>query len=199
MGTGNLHNTSAPHIFAYHINKYLRDDAELEPNVVFSTCCGNFSVNFVVFVRHKPITGFQFTNKRFLMDSDEEWRDAMILGDRHLENIYSIPEIGIKRNIDDVLYAISQWNPNIFSARGLINLQNLASTPARKAKIAPNEPFIWIYYSPDPERDSLWVEQRWIGLDEHVDGLYRFAKSQFGKTLEEIRATYDAKILGRRV
>src|SRR5579859_7675727 len=114
MSDLNLHNTSIPHIFAYHMAKFIREDAELEPNVLIHTFCGDFLIDFVLTVNHRQITGFRLTKKDFLRDGDEEWCDAMILGDRLLENIYSIPVKGIKYKINDVLYAISRWNPNIF-------------------------------------------------------------------------------------
>ena len=53
--------------------------------------------------------------------------------------------------MDDVLFLASQWDPDVFSERGRINLRTLASPEARAIQVRPEQPSVLVPYALDPD------------------------------------------------
>jgi very-short-patch-repair endonuclease len=119
-------------IFAWNLAKYLKPDAKLHKQVEAATLAGTFRLDLVVEYKSEKIA-FECDGKEFHGASRDEWRDAMILGDSHVNTIYRLRGSDVIYHTEDCLYVISCLEPRIFSERGLINLDTLASNSIRNS------------------------------------------------------------------
>ena len=159
--------------FAWHLVKYLRDDARLDAEVQVELPGALFTLDFVVDlpVAGRPgdpaglrrRVGFELGGGRSLRDHDRRLRrDATLLANGAVDTIYRFRGSDLLHHMDDVLYLASQWDADVFSERGRINLKTLASREARALSVRPEQPSVLVPYalSPDdavdaPER-HLW-------------------------------------------
>src|SRR6185437_14036254 len=113
--------------FAQHYVKYAGDDVAMSPQVKIKTICGTFIVDFVLTTPAGCRVGIECDGKEYHDASRDEWRDAMVLGDHHLDAMYRIRGSDITYHLDDVLYLLSVLEPNLFAPRATGNLKVLAS------------------------------------------------------------------------
>jgi hypothetical protein len=66
--------------FAWNLSKHLRRDTRLEKQVVVSTVCGAFRMDFVATSAAGQRIAFECDGAEFHEFRRDEWRDAMILG-----------------------------------------------------------------------------------------------------------------------
>jgi len=112
--------------FAWNLSKYMNSDLRLDKQVELSTPWGIFILDFVVECKSDRIA-FECDGKDFHDVGRDEWRDAMILGGAHVDTIYRLRGTDLIHHIEDCLFVISRLEPQIFSERGRVNLETLAS------------------------------------------------------------------------
>ena len=148
---------------AWHLVKYLRDDARLRSEVEVEVPPGPghgpafFTLDFVVEV---ALSGgevrriaFETAAGRTLRDHDRRLRrDATLLAHGAVDTIYRLRGSDLLHHMEDVLYLASQWDADLFSERGRINLRTLASAEARALTVRPEQPSVLVPYALDAAR-----------------------------------------------
>jgi hypothetical protein len=121
--------------FAWHLAKYIREDAVLDTNVKYHTVHGATHIDFVLTLNGQKI-GFVCIGIR---SQDQIERDqqgyASLLADGKLSQIFRLRGIDLYFHIEDCLYLIAQAQKPLFSERGHINLKRLASDDALNVEI----------------------------------------------------------------
>lgn len=169
---------------AWHLVKVLREDARLRSEVEVEvpasadwpeagTGPAFFTLDLVVEVpvetgggdapevRRVAFEAAGDAGGRALRDHDRRLRrDATLLAHGAVDTIYRLRGSDLLGHMDDVLYLASQWDADLFSERGRINLKTLASAEARHVAIRPEQPSVLVPYALDadggsPER-HLW-------------------------------------------
>lgn len=186
-------------IFAWQIIKYLGEDVVLEKQVEVPTICGLFRLDFAAVMQSGARIGFECDGFEFHDDPvRDECRDDCIMGSGGAIAIYRIRGTDIVNHIDDVLFAISTRDPEIFSPRGIANLRQLAS-PTAKPWADHADPWLRIHY-PREVNDHpahlryLWLERRTYRVKKHAPNFFPFAESVRGGRLEDVIAQWTAKI-----
>ena len=153
--------------FAWHLVKYLRDDAHMEAEVQVELPGALFTLDFVVdlpvassapvrkgAVRRVAPTGlrrrvgFELGGGRSLRDHNLRLRrDATLLANGAVDTVYRLRGSDLLHHMDDVLYLASQWDADVFSERGRINLKTLASPEARALDVRPEQPSVLVPYA----------------------------------------------------
>lgn len=184
--------------FAYHLTKYLEPTIRLVPQFEVKTICGVFRIDFVA-EGPMGLIGFECDGKQFHDDSRDEWRDAMILGSNGVEAIYRLRGTDLYYHIDDILYIVSRWNPELFSQRGLLNLQALVSDAVRTESEEYSKSIAFIRYQEDETQVPIDViiRKRWLCPDRNrrqfLDTAYSFACSIGGGNLDNVISQYRAQ------
>lgn len=164
---------------AWHLVKYLREDARLRSEVEVEVPPGPghgpayFTLDFVVEVPLADATGgdagavrrvaFETASGRTLRDHERRLRrDATLLAHGSVDTVYRLRGSDLLHHMEDVLYLASLWDADLFSERGRINLTTLASAEARALSVRPEQPSVLVPYALDaagadeaPER-HLW-------------------------------------------
>ncbi len=115
------------------------DADTLNPQISVNTLCGRFILDFVINGSNGSRTAIECDGKDFHNFSRDEWRDAMILGEQHVDVIYRLRGADLVHNITDVLYIMSIEDPYLFSERGLKNLFTLAPGNLKNTKIKQDD------------------------------------------------------------
>lgn len=184
--------------FAYHLTKYLEPTVFFVPQFEVKTICGTFRIDFVV---QSPmgLIGFECDGKEFHDSSRDEWRDAMILGSNGVNAIYRLRGADLYYHIDDVIYVVSRWNPELFSQRGLLNLESLASDAVRSESEEYTKSVVFIRYHEDENQAPLdvVVRRRFLHSDpnrrQFMQTAYNFACSVGGGNLDDVMSQYRAQ------
>ena len=114
-------------IFAWNIYKYINPEIDFRKQELIETSHGKFYIDFVFEVTQNEIIGVECDGKEFHDRFRDEWRDAIILDNSKITQMFRISGADIQFHIEDVLYIFSRWEPRLFSERGIINLTHLAS------------------------------------------------------------------------
>ncbi|TAN29638.1 MAG: hypothetical protein EPN31_06055 [Castellaniella sp.] len=114
--------------FAQRYVKYAADNVEMRTQVDAPTLCGRFVVDFVLSTPSGHRVGIECDGKEFHDEHRDEWRDAMIIGDGVLDDIYRVRGSDIVHNMDDVLYLLANFEPDLFDPRAQVNLRVLTRT-----------------------------------------------------------------------
>lgn len=156
--------------FAWHLVKYLREDAVLRSEVEVAIPGALFAVDFVVeapggaggAVRR---VAFECGGSRGLRDHQRQARrDAALVGSGAVDVLYRLRGSDLLHHMEDVLFLVSEWEAaegaaSPFSERGRINLRTLASPAARLQRLRPEQPSLVVAYPLDegaaPDR-ALW-------------------------------------------
>lgn len=186
--------------FAYHAVKYLDERIKFVPQYEVTTICGRFVVDFVAETESGYKIGFECDGKEFHDESRDEWRDAMILGADAVHTMYRLKGSDITYHLDDVLFVLSFFEPEIFSERGRINLTSLASESAKRTvtdQSYKSGSFIFIHYFDERTKKINLSAQVFRlrkypgeGRREFWPTLFEFAKSEGGGNLDDLRAEY---------
>lgn len=184
--------------FAYHFMKYIEPTISLVPQFEVKTICGNFRVDFVA-QGPAGIIGFECDGKDFHDESRDEWRDAMILGSKGVDSIYRLRGSDLYYHIDDILHIISRWNPELFSQRGLLNLETLASEAVRSDSEEYSKSVAFIRYKEDEKQAPIDViiRKRFLHSSHNkrqfLETAYNFALSVGGGKLDDVMSQYRAQ------
>ncbi|HIG76310.1 MAG TPA: hypothetical protein EYQ24_17550 [Bacteroidetes bacterium] len=165
--TGAIHDE-----FAWHVVKYLADDAVLRsehavepgdrlPGALFTF---DFVIEAPVTDASGAVTGmrrvaFEIGGARGLREHERQLRrDASALASGATDAVYRLRGSDLLDHMEDVLYLVAQWDPELFSRRGQINLKTLAGQEVRSLAIRPEQPSALVPYAlshADPSR-ALW-------------------------------------------
>lgn len=119
-------------IFARNADKYFHNEVRLEKQVHVQTLGGKFILDFLATGNGRKVA-FECDGKEFHDETEDEWRDAMIMGTGKVDEIYRLRGKDLVYRIEDCFYVISKKTPEIFSERGLINLETLTSEKVKMA------------------------------------------------------------------
>jgi very-short-patch-repair endonuclease len=137
--------------FAWLAHKYFRNRT-LRSQVPVARYRLDFVFDQVAF----ECDGFRFHSSRFDQERDR-LRDHAILESGIVNTIYRIPGRCLVFRPEDCFYAISRWDPDLFSDRGLINLKHLVSDEIHAsftaAYLPPRGSFRCRYPLSDDEQD----------------------------------------------
>ena len=152
---------------AWHLVKYLREDARVTSEIGVEVPAGPahgaayFTLDLAVDV---PVAGLPGAMRRVVFEagggralSDHERllrRDATVLACGAAETVYRLRGSDLLHHMEDVLFLASQWDPDVFSERGRINLRTLASREARAVTVRPEQPSVLVPYALDPAEAS---------------------------------------------
>lgn len=158
--------------FAWHVVKYLSDEAVLrsehavEPGARLPGAL--FTFDFVVEApqtdEEGAVTGlrriaFEIGGARGLREHQRQLRrDASALASGAADAIYRLRGSDLLDHMEDVLYLVRQWDPELFSRRGQINLGTLSSPQVRSLAIRPEQPSALVVYplSEEDPSQALW-------------------------------------------
>lgn len=180
--------------FAYAATKYLGDDVLLETQVAVSTICGRFISDFVVSSPAAGRIGIECDGRDYHDEHRDEWRDAAILGGKHVDSMYRLRGSDITYHLDDVLYILCQLEPGLFSTRGLMNLRALASDEAKAKSVDRSSDWPHIRYKSDQD-GSLLVETRRLIVPQ---GQRRFWQTAFKLLSRLVEAIWTKLCVGMR-
>lgn len=182
--------------FAKYAEKYFRPDAIMNAQVEVNTICGLFRLDFVVIGLNGMRTGFECDGKEFHEESRDEWRDAMILGSRSIDEVYRIRGKEISYHIEDVFYATSIWSPWLFDDRQKYNLSRIASEEVVNQDINPEDTILSLNYvdSQNDQLNQFRLQKRHKnipdGKRQFWQSAYRYAESLGGGNLDEVMLQY---------
>ena len=113
---------------AWHLTKYLADEAALQHNATIRTLYADYNVDFLVEFGKQRI-GFMCGQ----MDWDTDhaianFKDALLIDAGGVDVLYRFDTADLQERMHDCLQLVAAWNPALFSQRGLVNLAMLAST-----------------------------------------------------------------------
>ncbi|TGU70716.1 hypothetical protein E4633_17105 [Geomonas terrae] len=142
--------------------------------------------------------GFECDGKDFHDESRDEWRDAMILGSKGVDAIYRMRGADLYYHINDILYFISKWDPELFSQRGLLNLEVLASDAVRTSSEEYTKCVAFIRYQDDDYQVPIDITVRKLFIDinggrRFLETAYDFACSIGGGNLDYVIGKYQAR------
>ena len=152
---------------AWHLVKVLREDARLRSEVEVEipasadwprsgTGPAFFTLDLVVEVPcaadgasdQVRRVAFEAASGRGLRDHDRHLRrDATLLAHGAVDTVYRLRGSDLMGHMDDVLYLASQWDADVFSERGRVNLATLASPEARQVAVRPEQPSVLVPYA----------------------------------------------------
>lgn len=115
--------------FAWNAIKYVRPDTSLHKQYDISTKRGGFRLDFVL-ERNGRRVAFECDGKEFHDAYRDEWRDAITLGEGHVEVVYRLRGHDIHFHISEILYVVAHWESDLFTEAGRLNLSSLNYSPA---------------------------------------------------------------------
>jgi len=105
--------------FALSLIRRLHPNAHLESQVSVDTICGRFRLDFVV-TRRGRMVAVECDGKDYHDEGRDEWRDAMVLGAEAVDVIYRFRGSDLTYHLNDCLFLISQWEPDLVSPAGFL-------------------------------------------------------------------------------
>lgn len=124
---------------AWHFTKYLAEDAAFQDHTRVQTPYAEFDVDFLVELGKQRI-GFMCGH----MESDNEraesgFKDALLIDAGGIDVVYRFRQEDLQLRLHDCLQIVAAWNPGLFSFRGIVNLETLASPDARAFRPSYND------------------------------------------------------------
>ncbi|MFQ5875594.1 MAG: hypothetical protein ACE5JL_17600 [Dehalococcoidia bacterium] len=176
-------------ILAWHLTRYLEWDVEFDKQVEIHTRHGLFRADFVLSHMGEKIE-VECDGRDFHDQSRDELRDAIVLGEGHVDTIYRFRGCDITYNPADCVWLMSVLDPSLFSQRGHLHLDRL-----RKLEIP--EGYEWggqesYVFMPDRGGHGrlFWAFRRSVhgkpDLRYFWKHLYSFACNHAGTGLDEL-------------
>jgi len=183
--------------FSWAIIKYLDPSVRFKKQITVLTFVGTFRIDFVTCQQDVRI-GFECDGEDFHDPFRDECRDALILGGNQVDAIYRIKGKDIEHHVEDCLYLMSRWDPQLFSSRGRHNLAILSSKEAKLAWPPWTDTMFFSFrnspFSVVMERRSRHVPS---GERRHWQFLYSYARSNGVRTLDELVSRRKAEFSKR--
>jgi hypothetical protein len=176
--------------------KFASDDVDITPQFEVTTLCGRFIIDFVLTTSDGNRVGIECDGREFHDESRDEWRDAMILGEGHVDAIYRLRGSDITYYMEDILYLMAVLEPRFFSSRATKNLEVLASSEIQELPKSHCEDLYHFKYRNEAGLGFFRVETRRravpTGQRRFWQSAYRFAQSIGGGTLDDVMEKYRA-------
>ena len=169
------------------------------------TICGRFVLDFLIESPSLGKTAFECDGKEFHNKSRDEWRDAMILGATNINTIYRLRGSDLTYHINDVLYVIANYTPDIFSGRGVLNLKQLASKEILHRTFNLYDTIDLISFPENEAGDMsrIYIERHHKnipdGKTQFWQTLYEFAVAEEGGNLDEIINKYRSTTFNKSI
>lgn len=154
--------------FAWHVVKYLREDARLasEVDLEVETARGHalFKVDFILEAGGR-LVAVECGGERNLRDHQRRLRrDAALVASGAVGAVYRLRGSDLLDHMEDCLYLIATWEqasggPDLFSERGRINLDTLATREAKNLRLRPEQAAAMVTYEIDPEKEEYFSER----------------------------------------
>ncbi len=161
---------------AWHLVKYLHRGCRLHSQVRVSTPCGIFWVDFVIECRGRRIALECGPLDEAPDLQQERYRDALIVGSTAFDVLYRLSGKRLFHHMEDLLYLLARWHPQVFTERALINLNRLASPEARAFDPPSRPSVLYLHYDGEVpvrlarlrlNRASDWVHDHDAALAEY--------------------------------
>jgi len=153
--------------FAWHLVKYLQRGSGLRYHVAPPLVKGlDLAVDFVVEHEGRRV-GFMCGASPEGIVHDRRC-DALRIGRAVVDVLYRLRADDIEQHLHDALLLASKWDADLFSERGRINLNTLATPEARAARPRRNEAVLTVRYSAESGGTSALHVQRLS--QSHPDG-----------------------------
>jgi hypothetical protein len=110
-------------IFDWNFEKYVEKGVTIQPQHECATMLGTFRLDFLI--KGKLKVGVELDGEEFHDEFRDECRDAIILGENHVDVIYRFKGKDIYHNTADMLHLMAKCDPWIFSDGGRANLKTL--------------------------------------------------------------------------
>lgn len=117
-------------LFLEAMNKRISETARLTPQVEVRTLCGTFRLDFLLEAGGKRIA-VECDGHDYHDEERDEWRDAMIVGDQCVDEIFRFRGRDLVWRTDDCLLILRHFHPALFSERGVHIVERLGSQEAR--------------------------------------------------------------------
>ncbi len=127
--------------FAWHLVKYLDARAGVQYQARVETPAGPFWVDFLVEMAdaHGTLRRFAFEISEPDADADKEaMRDALLVGQGALDGLFRFQSEDLLYRLHDALWCVRCWEGTLFSQRGKVNLETLASLDALQVSLRPD-------------------------------------------------------------
>jgi len=173
--------------FGLNLGKYIADHVVVKTQADVRTEWGSFRLDFLVSADGENI-GIECDGKQFHDRVRDECRDALILGSSPVRRIYRFRGSDIVYFSAEILYLLSKWEPWIFSERGRVNLEVLASPEAKELE-DQNDETVFLNFSEDGERRTIVIERHGRPRGD----FWAFAQTRKHKRFNELFALWDAK------
>jgi very-short-patch-repair endonuclease len=159
--------------FAYHIVKYLDANVQIIKQYKVKTFCANYRLDFLLTDNNGWNIGIECDGAKYHNRDKDRIRDTLILGSNAISTIFRINGRNIKNNINDCLWLIANFNPILFSERGLRNLDVLASETTKGMNIV-YAPFILVRHEPENDEEYWEISLEIRSLNETDYYCYMF-------------------------
>ena len=141
--------------FAWHLVKYLRPITGLRYQVRVETPCAPLWVDFLVEHGARRV-GFEVGPMDGAIDEEQDrLRDALVIGSGALDVLYRFRGADLMYRLHDALLLAAHWDAGLFTERGRINLNTLASPEARTCHPRPHETTARILYTVPAEEGAI--------------------------------------------
>jgi len=137
--------------FAYNVVKYLKKEVQFIPQYEVHTFCATYRLDFFLTCENITI-GIECDGSKYHDRHKDIIRDTLILGSGAVDTIFRVNGRSIYNNLNDCLWLISYFRPQVFSSRGLSNLETLASHTTKNHENI-SSPFVVISHEPEDNDD----------------------------------------------
>ena len=155
--------------FAWHVVKYLHEDAVLRSEAELEARVAGhgpavFAPDFVIELRRRGKAprrvAVECGETPSLRDHQRrQRRDALLLASGAVEAVVRLRGSDLLYHMDDCLLLLAQWEPELFSARGLTNLDTLATREAKGLRLRPEQAACMVTYAIDPQAEEYFAER----------------------------------------
>lgn len=145
--------------FAWHLVKYLQRGSGLRYQVTPpSTNDLDLAIDFVVECEGRRV-GFMCGASAQGAGHDRCY-DALRMGRAAVDVLYRLRADDVEQHLHDALLLVAKWDADLFSERGHINLNTLATPEARAARPLRDETVVTVRYDEGTERAAALQLQR---------------------------------------
>lgn len=177
-------------IFYSEICKVISDEIKFEPQFEINTICGKFRIDFYFELNGKRI-GIECDGKEFHKGSRDSFRDSILLGDNHIDEIFRFKGKDIYYHAHKSIYMIFFLHPEFLSERGKKNLTNRLGFENRKLIEESFEEIVVEYVTVpilfDGNQENQ-LELKWKRRDEKLfwEKTYEYIKKKGGGSLDKL-------------
>lgn len=118
-------------LFIQNLEKYLSSESKIFPQQEVKTIGGNFRLDFLLTIGDKKIA-FECDGKEYHDPWRDEWRDALILGSTEIDTIYRFRGMDLHTFLNDCIYLIYYYDPELFNDRYYLNAPQLISNTLKE-------------------------------------------------------------------